>query len=244
MTTEQVEPTREGRIWFLKTSALFEEMTESILDWAGMSSRETEFQRGDLLPIGRDENARIYVIVEGQIKLRAFSESGKEQILDIASAGDTFGPIERLFEGDRISSEFHSSMATEAVALSKGLALAFRLGEFRDLVERRPNVILNVSRLLGLKQRRLEIRLARLLYRSSLGKLAGLLSELAERYGVPTDEGILLPFKLTHQEMASIVGSKRETVSEGMGILELQETIRTQKGEIVILRPADLDSIL
>ncbi|MCC5877773.1 MAG: Crp/Fnr family transcriptional regulator [Candidatus Sumerlaeia bacterium] len=234
----------EPRIWSLRTSALFEDATESVLNWAEDSARERRFQRGEVITVPESAGRSICVVLEGQIKLRTFSESGKEQIIDVASVGDTFGPLEKILDnGYRVASKA-SDMATEAVALSKGALVSYNIDEFHRLVEQRPFVILNVSRILGLKQRRFEIRLTRLLYRSATGKLAGLLSELGERFGEEDGSHIRLPFRLTHQEMASIIGAKRETVSEAMALLELEEVIRAEKGGILVLQPERLDSIL
>jgi CRP-like cAMP-binding protein len=134
-------------------------------------------------------------------------------------------------------------LATEAVAMSAVVVHRFTLPEFRHLVERRPSVMLSVSRLLGLKQQQILIRLNRLLFRTSLGKVAGLLAELSERYGSETPTGRVLSFRLTHQEMASMIGVKRETVSECLAILECEGIIATRQRQITICRPAALDAI-
>ena len=44
-------------------------------------------------------------------------------------------------------------------------------------------------------------------------KLAALLLELGSEYGIDTDEGTQIGLKITHQEMANLIGSTRETIS-------------------------------
>ncbi len=233
----------DSLVWFLRTTDLFEDQTESIIDWADEENREFQFKKGDSIPFHSNGERYIYVIYEGKVKLRAEGESGKEKILDIAAPGDTIGPIDRLLGKGEDESDT-AALATEAIALTDGTALAYVVGEFQALIERRPRVVHNVSRLLGLKQKQLEIRLSRLLFRSSLGKVAGLLAELAERYGEESPEGIHLNFRLTHQEMASMIGVKRETVSDCVGRLELQEMIRTKKRQITVLQIEELDKVV
>lgn len=242
MATMTVEKP-ESRLWFLRSTGLFQDQTESILDWAHAQSREVTFARGDTL--AEAATSRIYVLVDGEVKLRSFGETGKEKILDMAGPGDTFGPLDRLLPGwERNHATGGQSLATEAVAMRAGIALTYDIDEFKELIARRPAVVVNVSRLLGLKQRHLEIRLNRLLFRSSLGKVAGLLMEMAERYGEETAEGLELSIRLTHQEMASMIGIKRETVSECLAALELEELISTRKRRFLILKPAELDGIV
>lgn len=229
-------------VWFLRTTSLFQDQTESILNWAGTQAREQMFQRGEVLRIIDGTTRYIYVVVEGKVKLRSVTESGKEKILDIAGPGDAFGPLDHVL--DSASGELPDGLATEAVSLSAGLALRYEVSEFQRLAEKRPAVVINVSRLLGLKQRQITIRLSRLLFRSSLGKVAGLLAELGERYGEPAADGIELNLRLTHQEMASMIGVKRETVSECMAALELDELLSTRNRRFVILKPDELERIV
>ncbi len=229
---------------------IFREQTESFYHSADQRARLVEFKRGDPIDIRRGSSGGIFIVIEGQIKLRSLTENGKEIIIDVLSSGDAFGPIERAVrigneESGVISDTPLTETATEAVALSEGSALKFTLEYFKDLIQRRPNVVFNLTRVLGTRQRRLEIRLRRLLYRTSLGKVAGLLGELSERYGEadPDGEGILITFRLRHQEMASIIGTKRETVSECLAELELRELIKSSRSKLVVLKPEELDKI-
>ncbi|MBX3728363.1 MAG: Crp/Fnr family transcriptional regulator [Candidatus Sumerlaeia bacterium] len=238
-------PGQGSLIWFLKTTALFNDQSDSILSWADDRSRERAYARGDVISLLGDSRPGIYVVRDGQVKLRTCSVGGKEKILDIVGPGDTFGALEEVVAAGPQVAASRDMLATEAVALGPTVVVAFRFEEFQALVARRPTVVMNVSRVLGLKQRRLEIRLSRLLYRSSLGKVAGVLADLAERFGTrATDGSVLLDFKLTHQEIASLVGVKRETVSDCLGILELRELVQSKRSRIRVLRPEVLDDIV
>lgn len=238
-----------SHIWFMREIPIFREQTESFYNSADASARVASFKRGDTIDVQRSGNTgSIFIIVDGQIKLRSLTENGKEIIIDVLGSGDAFGPIEHavgLAEGEVQRPSLMDDMATEAVALSEGSALRFPLDYFQDLIQRRPTVVFNLTRVLGTRQRRLEIRLRRLLYRSSLGKVAGLLTELAERYGEPDPEsgGTSITFRLRHQEMASIIGTKRETVSECLAELELRELIVSSRSKLIVLKAEELDRI-
>ncbi len=242
---------RDGSyIWFMREIPIFREQTESFYHSADLRARLLEFKRGDPVDVRRSASGNIYIVVEGQIKLRSLTENGKEIIIDVLGSGDAFGPIDRAVrigneDSGTISESTIGETASEAVALSEGSVLKFPLDYFKDLIQRRPTVVFNLTRVLGTRQRRLEIRLRRLLFRTSLGKVAGLLTELAERYGEPDPDsgGILISFRLRHQEMASIIGTKRETVSESLAELELRELIVSSRSKLVVLKPEELDRI-
>lgn len=231
-------------IWFLRSTPIFEDQSESMYESVGSRSVLFEFDRGDVLPTTEDGRAVIYVISAGQVKLRFFNDAGKEIILDVLGEGGVFGPLDQVIEDASSSraSELTAAPA-EAIAMSKGSAFKYDLAYFNDLVQRRPTLMVNVSRVLGLKRKQLELRLARMLYRSSLGKVAGMLAELGERYGRREGEQIILDLRLTHQEMAAIVGLKRETVSEALAELEYRGLITASRGHVTILDSAALDKV-
>lgn len=266
-------PNPHSRIWFLRGTALFEDQTESLYQSLDRRSSMVEFKRGDLLSADPEFATSIYLIEEGQVKLRALTDGGKEIIIDVVGERDVFGPLSQAlgtpetqdWAAGRASAPAPDalgnalgksasrpgndpallSLAAEAVAMTNGSALRYSMEYFRRMVMERPTVLLNVTRLLGLRQRRLELRLARLLYRTCLGKVAGLICELADRYGEPGEEAGTtdINLRLTHQEIASVVGAKRETVSEAMAELELRELIRSKRTRITVMDLAALDRI-
>lgn len=211
----------------------------------GSRSVLLDFERGDVLPPVEGGCAVIYLLRSGQVKLRSQTDTGKEIILDVLGPGGVFGPLEKVVEDHTAKGTTGSlaALASEAVAISKGSAFKYDLDYFNDLVHRRPTLMVNVSRILGLRRKQLELRLARLLYRSSLGKVAGLLAELGERYGHKEGNQVQLDVRLTHQEMASIVGLKRETVSEALADLEYRGMIIAGRGNVTLLKPGELDKI-
>jgi biotin operon repressor len=85
------------------------------------------------------------------------------------------------------------------------------------------------SQLISLRRRRIERRLKSLLYRTAKDRLVHLLLELAEDYGRRTNEGVLLNVKLSHQDLSSVIGSTRETVTNTISELE-------QEGRIIVRR--------
>jgi CRP/FNR family transcriptional regulator, cyclic AMP receptor protein len=99
-----------------------------------------------------------------------------------------------------------------------------------------PDVALGVTRLIGLRRKRVERRLKSLLFRSNRERLVHLLLELAEKYGRPTVEGVVLGIKLSHQDLASIIGSTRETVTVLLGELQQEKQLTIQRRRIILTK--------
>jgi CRP/FNR family cyclic AMP-dependent transcriptional regulator len=93
---------------------------------------------------------------------------------------------------------------------------------------------LGVTKLIGLRRKRIERRLKSLLFRSNRDRLIHLLLDLAEQYGERTAEGVLLGIKLSHQDLAAVIGATRETVTVLLGELQLDGFLKVSRQRIVI----------
>ena len=71
----------------------------------------------------------------------------------------------------------------------------------------------NVTKIIGLRLRKIENKIEDLVYKDVTKKLASLLINLTDEYGVNDDRGILLRIKLTHKDLASLIGASRETIT-------------------------------
>ena len=103
----------------------------------------------------------------------------------------------------------------------------------RMMVEH-PSVSMRLTALFGLRLKRIERRLKSLLFRSSRERLMHLLLELGERYGRPTEDGILITRKFSHQDMASIIGATRETVTITLGELQDEGVLQIDRRRITL----------
>ncbi len=79
-----------------------------------------------------------------------------------------------------------------------------------------------------------EERLASMLFRNVEARLAEFLLKAAARWGIPDPRGVLIAAPLTHQEMASMIGSTRETVTLTLGELRRQGVIDFDRRRVVI----------
>lgn len=67
------------------------------------------------------------------------------------------------------------------------------------------------------------------------GRLASLLLRLAEGYGEEHDRGMRLSFRLTHQDLARMIGSTRETVTMTMNRFRDDSLISVDRRVLIIL---------
>lgn len=219
-------------LWYLKQCDLFRRLTPEQLARLEPRCRSRVFKRGEPIYLPNDSAESALVLAEGRVKIGSLTEEGKQTILAFIEPGELFGELAVLDGGPR--EEFAEAAEKSTVVLAPAEVM-------RELVEENPEVAIGVTKLIGLRRRRIERRLKSLLFRSNRQRLVSLLLELAEQYGEPTEElgpgSLRLRIKLSHQDMASVIGSTRETVTVVLGELQAEGLVGIGRRKIVMADP-------
>ena len=94
------------------------------------------------------------------------------------------------------------------------------------------------TRALIARRKDLETRVEQLIFKDVGAKLAELLLNLGQEHGISDERGTVVGLKITHQEMANLIGSTRETVSLTLSQFKRKGLIQTD-GRKVILADAE-----
>jgi len=168
----------------------------------------------------------VLILARGRVKIKDITPDGKETILAFIDEGELFGELALL--DDERRSEY-----AEAVVDSQVLALP--RDELLWLMGQRPDVALSVTKLVGLRRRRIENRLRNVLFLSSRERLVRLLQELVESHGIRRGNHCELGLPLSHQELASLIGVTRETVTLILGDLQRDGLVQVRRRRITVL---------
>ena len=120
-------------------------------------------------------------------------------------------------------------------ALEKSTVCEIRREDFDQYLQKYPHVGGRVIKLMGLRIRAIESRVGDMVYKSAPARLATMLLNLVETMGQSEDRGIRLQARLTHQNLASLIGTSRETVSTLLGQFSKRGLILQDQRHIVIL---------
>lgn len=159
----------------------------------------------------------------------SYLQDGRRIIVNILGPGDYWGWLEEPGGGESGDEALTLRAATEVVCLS------FDREYFEGMLARRPYVALEVARMLGLRTRRYELRIASLIYQNSRQKLASLLLELTKEN--PKDI-----INLSHEQLGAIVGLSREQVTRLLGDFTCAGHISSSRRRIAVLNRAGLRS--
>jgi CRP/FNR family transcriptional regulator len=184
-------------------AALDDQTAESLISTMSPSRLE----RSDILFHEGDQGDRLYVIGEGKIKLGRSSSDGRENLVAILGPGEMFGELSLFDPGPR-------TMTATAVAETQLLGLGN--DSLTGLLTGRPEVAKALLAALAQRLRRTNEHLADLVFTDVPGRVAKALLDLAERFGRPVEEGVMVSHDLTQEELAQLVGASRETVNKAL----------------------------
>jgi CRP/FNR family cyclic AMP-dependent transcriptional regulator len=182
-----------------------------------------------------DQADRVYFLKSGIVKIGRVSDQGRELTLSFHMKGDMFGEVAAFSPGA------HETVA-EAYEDLQLLSLSTR--EFLDVMRRWPEVGMRVTSLVFDRRQRLENRVGALLFKTAHARLASLFLDLATDFGVRDSRGVIINLKLTHKEMASLIGATRETVSFAILDLRRDGLIETESKRVVVVDESKLRALV
>ncbi len=216
------------RFWHLKNCALFEQLKPEEIARLEQRCRARRFAKRSPVYLPSDKSEAVLLLARGRVKLASYTAEGKQAILTFIEPGEMFGELAVL--GDSPREEY-------AEAVEPSLVILVPREEIQRLMAEHPELAMGVTRLIGLRRRRIERRLRYLLFRSSRERLLHLLVELLDDYGQPSSSGMLLNVKLAHQDLANIIGTTRETVTILLGELQTQGLLKLGRRRLWVVEP-------
>ena len=187
---------------------------------------EQHLIKGDILFREGDHADRLYVIVDGKVKLGQTSADGRESLLLVLGPGEMFGELSLFDPGQRSST---------ATALTDATVLALGNEQLRPWLTGRPEVAAGLLRALAHRLRRQNDTLADLVFSDVPGRVAKALMDLGEKFGRVTPDGLLVTHDMTQEELAQLVGASRETVNKALADFAQRNWIRLESRQVLIL---------
>jgi CRP/FNR family transcriptional regulator, cyclic AMP receptor protein len=164
--------------------------------------------RGEVVFAEGEPGDRLYVIVDGKVKLGQTSADGREQVLAVLGPGGMFGELSLFDPGRRTST---ATAVTDTVLLGLGQR------DLRPWLTGRPEVAEALLQALAQRLRRTNEAMADLVFSDVPGRVAKALLDLADKFGVQQEDGsVQVAHDLTQEELAQLVGASRETVNKSL----------------------------
>jgi CRP/FNR family transcriptional regulator len=186
--------------------------------------------RGETAYAAGDSCERVFLVVEGRIKIVRTSADGGESIVGLRAPGEIFGEIGWMRESP--------VRATSAVAIEAARVQSLDTALFSKRVGADTELARAYARGLARRLSALEYELTELAGKSVPGRLVDLLGRLAREHGVPEPDGALrIGLALTHQDLADLIGTSRETLTKELGVLADVGLLRVKHRTVTLVQP-------
>src|SRR4029079_4300122 len=186
---------------------------------------ESRLRRGDVLFHEGDSGDKRYVVLDGKVKLGRTSSDGRENLLAILGPGQMFGELSLFDPGPRSATVTAVTDATFA-SLSHEDLLRW--------LEGRPMVARGLLAQLAGRLRKANDVVADLVFSDVPGRVAKALLDLADRFGRPATDGVLVAHELTQEELAQLGGVARETGDKALRKFREPGWLRLEARAVVI----------
>ena len=184
----------------------------------------TLFRRGDPC-------AGTYFVLEGRVRVYRTSPDGREQTLTVESSGRPVAELP-LFDGDPYPASAVTTAPSRLIFLPRA--------EFEHAFRTDPEVAAAVVRALGRRMRRLVELIETVAFKDVAARLAMLLADYAEREGVPQGtERVELVLSRTQDELATEIGTARESVSRALKQLRSKGMLLERRGSRLVVAAPD-----
>lgn len=211
--------------WYLKnTCPIFDGIPEADLAPLQALLTRAYLEPGERVALTGGPDAHVYFVKVGRLKLVQLGAEGRSVTLDFLDRGEIFGPLAG-----------HACAGVEAIAAEPSAVCRIPREHFDGFVTRRPEVAFGLARAYEDRLGRVQVRLAHLMFKDLRGRVLDTLGYLAGRYGGPAPDGRRVGLRLTHQEIAGLVGSTREAITPVLTALRAEGKLRFEGKEPVLV---------
>ncbi len=192
---------------------------ESMLTTRSVARGHVVFREGD-------EGDRLFIVIDGKVKISRAAADGRENLLAVLGAAEMFGELSLFDPGPRTAS---------VSAVTDSTLASLDHDDLRPLLVERPGVAVELLAALAQRLRRTNEAMADLVFTDVPGRVAKALLDLAEKFGVTEADGIRVRHDLTQEELAQLVGASRETVNKALSEFAHRGWLRIEGRSVLIL---------
>lgn len=196
---------QEIKYAYLKSHPLFTGAGEHCIKDAVEVMKMKTVYRGESLSYGEGDFSKIYLLIQGKVKIAETNKDCNELIKDIVTAPDIFGDLS--MDGNAPKDEYAEALTANTIVC------AFTIADFKKILNNNSAVALAYARLVNKKLRKMEIRHSDLVFQDAKSRLIGFIKNWAHTDGSRKGDKIILNNYLTHTDIANVIATSRQSVN-------------------------------
>ena len=226
-----MQPDEKRALWYLRKIPLLQDVSQDTFQKLLKVVELREIRRRQVVYLPGDPGDAVYFVNGGRLKVSKVTRDGKELTLAYRVPGEIFGELCLIEGGPR---------EEMAEAMENALISVVDRALFEQILNKEGAIGARLVKVVAQRRREVENKIEQLIFKDVNAKLAELLLRLGDEYGIEDTRGTLVSLKITHQEMANLIGSTRETVSLTLSQFKRRGFIHTDGRKVIL---ADRDGL-
>jgi CRP/FNR family transcriptional regulator, cyclic AMP receptor protein len=188
------------------------------------------YNKNQVIFLEEETGNYMYLVLTGKVKVSKSSSGGRETILAIHRAGDFFGEMS-LLDGKTAPATVSAMEDSKIISLSGA--------DFHKYLMHNEKVLLQIINVLCARLRQVW-QTQSISSSTADAKIRNGIYQLSKKHGIQDAHGTIIDLKITHQELAEMVGTSRETVTRVLAHLRDEGIIEVEQRRITLLKPKAL----
>ena len=227
----------DDKFLLIRNYNLWSHLSDEEYDELNIVHHYIEAKKGDYIYFDSHHLRKLFFIKGGFIKIGYIDEEGNEIVKEIINEGEVFGQF--TLEQNNLNGEF-------AQAHKGHVSLcAFNIDDFEKLIRDKPQLAIDYTKKVGNKLRSAEFRLVNMLHKDVRSRLLGFFYHLAVQHGYREENtSFELENFLTHDDIARLIGSSRQTVTTFLNQLSDEGLVQLSRQKIYIPDVKELQKLV
>jgi CRP-like cAMP-binding protein len=217
--------------WFLENKDLNDLFSQTKMNGGTQINNVVNFKKGDYVYMPEDSSDKIFFIISGKIKIGSYRENDKEVAHTILQKGDVFGELAMIGETSR--KDF-------AQAIEDSEIIPIKLEEVKKQMKNHSGLSILIMKMMGARVHEMEQRLESLVFKDSRTRIIEFIILSLEKSGQRMGYEWVLRNFITHQDIANITATSRQTVTMVLNELKNENIIHFDRKRLLI---RDLDRL-
>ncbi|MEQ8360483.1 MAG: Crp/Fnr family transcriptional regulator [Cytophagales bacterium] len=215
----------QSSLWFLENVNLFNVFCPK-KSGESEAYKPKSYKKNEFIYFPNDASDTIYFIHQGKVKIGSYSEDGKEILKAVLTPGELFGEMALIGEEKRNDFAQAIENDTQLCPLS--------LSEMESILLDSKELSIKLTKIIGLRLRKIERRLESLVFKDARTRIVDFIKEMGEERGQKVGFETLIRNPLTHQDMANLTGTSRQTVTTVLNELKEKNVINFDRRRILV----------
>ncbi|MFT4754934.1 MAG: CRP/FNR family cyclic AMP-dependent transcriptional regulator [Salibacteraceae bacterium] len=222
----------ESKLWHLEQINIFRDLNSEDLERVDKISSMKTLEKGKYIYFPEEPSKVVFLLKKGRVKIGTYSDDGKEIIKAILEPGEVFGEL--AIAGQETRQDFAQVLDADVKIC------AIHKDEMLRILEAMPRLNLKITHLIGMRLQRMERRFESLIFKDARDRIIDFVRELVLTKGKKIGFEYAVKHKLTHQDIANLTATSRQTVTIVLNELRDAGTIGFDRRSIIVHEMDDL----